>query len=368
MKIGLVCPYSFDVPGGVQFHVRDLAAELIARGHQVAMLAPAEDAGQLPAYVTVTGRSVPIRYNGSVARLNFGPVTAARTRRWLSEGSFDLVHIHEPITPSLGMLALIYADVPLVATFHSSQTSSRALRAAYPLVRSSMEKIGGLIAVSEDARRTVVDHLGGDAVVIPNGVYVSRFSQAAPEERWMGTAKRPVLAFLGRLDEPRKGLKVVLAALPGLLAEYPGLRLVVAGSGDANDQLERLGRSRDAVEVVGLLSDEQKARLLKSCSLYIAPQLGGESFGIVLVEAMAAGAPVIASALPAFSRVLGDGTYGRLFEVGNPQALARAVSGSVRDVAATEAQVERASQAVWRYDWSKVTDQVLAVYETVVGA
>ncbi|MDR2381827.1 MAG: glycosyltransferase family 4 protein, partial [Bifidobacteriaceae bacterium] len=281
MKIGLVCPYSLDVPGGVQFHVRDLAEELITRGHEVSVLAPADDVTPLPSYVAPAGRTVGIPYNGSVARLNFGPLTARRTRRWLTDGAFDLLHIHEPITPSLGILALMYAPCPVVATFHSSQTASRALRAAYPLVRSALEKISGVIAVSEDARRTVMDHLGADAVIIPNGVWVDHFAGAAPDARWLATPDAPVIAFLGRCDEPRKGLKVVVNALGELLGVYPGLRLVVAGTGSAGEVLDKLGPERAAVEVTGRISDAEKAAWLRSCSLYVAPHLGGESFGIV---------------------------------------------------------------------------------------
>ncbi|NTW41725.1 MAG: glycosyltransferase, partial [Cellulomonadaceae bacterium] len=206
LRIGLVCPYSFDVPGGVQFHVRDLAEALGRLGHTVSVLAPADDDTPLPDYITPAGRAIPVRYNGSVARMTFGPVSARRVRRWLAAGDFDILHLHEPVTPSLGMLALWIASGPIVATFHTALLRSRALQVAYPMVRPSMEKIAARIAVSEDARRTLVEHLGGDAVVIPNGVWVDTFAAAQPDERWTGTPEAPTVAFLGRLDEPRKGL------------------------------------------------------------------------------------------------------------------------------------------------------------------
>jgi phosphatidylinositol alpha-mannosyltransferase len=264
-------------------------------------------------------------------------------------------------------LALVYAQCPVVATFHSAQTASRALRAAYPLVRATLEKISGVIAVSEDARRTVMDHLGADAVIIPNGVAVDRFAGAAPDPRWTGAPSAPVVAFLGRLDEPRKGLKVVLAALPRLLEAWPRLRLVVAGTGDAREELSHLGPERAAVEVVGAISDQEKAGLLAACSVYAAPQLGGESFGIVLVEAMAAGAPVVASNLPAFARVLDGGQAGRLFAVGDAAGLADGIGQTLRLPDQTAELVARANQVVRQYDWSAVTRQILAVYETVTG-
>src|SRR3954452_24484951 len=218
MRIGIVCPYSFDVPGGVQFHVRDLAEHLIGQGHSVSVLAPADDDTPLPWYVEAAGRAVPVKYNGSVARLAFGPVSRTRVRRWLAEGDFDVLHIHEPVSPSLSMLALWAATGPIVATFHTANLRSRVMQAAYPVLRPSLEKIAARIAVSEDARRTVVEHIGGDAVVIPNGVYVDRFESAPVRPQWRGAAPRANAAVLGRLDEPRKGLPVLAAAVPAVLA------------------------------------------------------------------------------------------------------------------------------------------------------
>ncbi|HVC74239.1 MAG TPA: glycosyltransferase family 4 protein, partial [Mycobacteriales bacterium] len=227
MKVGIVCPYSWDVPGGVQFHVRDLAEVLQARGHGVSVLAPADDDTPLPAYVVPAGRAVPVPYNGSVARVNFGPLSAARVRRWLREGGFDVLHIHEPATPSLSLLACWAATGAIVATFHTANLRSRAMSAAYPILEPALEKIGARVAVSEDARRTLVEHVGGDAVLIPNGVFVDRFAAAEPREEWRGTGG--TLGFIGRLDEERKGLPTLLAALTDVVAARPGVRLLVAG-------------------------------------------------------------------------------------------------------------------------------------------
>ncbi len=279
LRIGLVCPYSFDVPGGVQFHVRDLAESLLARGHDVAVLAPADDSTPLPPYMTSAGRAVPVRYNGAVARMTFGPIAATRVRRWLAAGQFDVLHLHEPVTPSLAMLALWVAEGPIVATFHTALVRSRAMQLAYPLVRQSMEKIGARIAVSEDARRTLVEHLGGDGVVIPNGVYVDRFAAAEPDPRWTGTPAAPTVAFLGRLDEPRKGLAVLLRAVPQLRAAFPGLRVLVAGRGETGPRQVRelIGDDAAAVEFLGAVSEQDKARLLSSVDVYCAPQTGGRA-------------------------------------------------------------------------------------------
>lgn len=368
LRVGIVCPYSFDVPGGVQFHVRDLAEALIDRGHSVSVLAPADDDTPIPAYMTSAGKAVPVRYNGSVARLAFGPLTAAKVRRWLEAGQFDVLHLHEPATPSLSMLALWIADGPVVATFHSSLVRSRSLQIAYPLVRQSLEKIGARIAVSEDARRTLVEHLGGDAVVIPNGVYVDAFAGAETDDRWVGTPEAPTVVFLGRLDEPRKGLPVLLGAVPEVRRAFPGARFLVAGRGDTGPEevRELIGDDADAVEFLGGISDEDKARLLASADVYCAPQTGGESFGIVLVEAMSAGTAVLASDLGAFRRVLDDGEAGALFRTGDSADLARVLTGLLGDPEGRARIAAAGETAVARYDWSTVTHQVLTVYEMAV--
>ncbi|WP_456844988.1 glycosyltransferase family 4 protein [Cellulomonas sp. P5_C6] len=369
LRVGIVCPYSYDVPGGVQFHVRDLAEALIARGHDVSVLVPADDDTPIPPYMTSAGRAIPVRYNGAVARMTFGPVTANRVRKWLAAGEFDVLHLHEPVTPSLGMLALWIADGPIVATFHTALIRSRPLQMAYPLVRQSLEKISARIAVSEDARRTLVEHMGGDAVVIPNGVYVDSFIAARPDARWTGTPERPTIAFLGRLDEARKGLPVLLEAVPSVLAEIPGARFLVAGRGETgpDEVRELLGEQAAAVEFLGGITDDEKASLLASVDVYCGPQTGGESFGIVLVEAMSAGATVVASDLGAFSRVLDDGAAGVLFRTGDSADLAQTLVRVLRDPELRARVSAHALEVVRQYDWSTVTDQVLAVYEMVVA-
>ncbi|WP_350257392.1 glycosyltransferase family 4 protein [Scrofimicrobium sp. R131] len=358
MKIGIVCPYSFDVPGGVQFHIRDLTEELIRRGHLVSVLAPSEDPNP-PAWLASTGGAMAIKFNGSVARLAFGPVVACRTRKWLEEGQFDVIHIHEPETPSLGLLALMNADVPVVATFHAALDRSVVRQLTSGVLAPFLEKISARIAVSQEARRTLIEHHAGDAVIIPNGVYTASFREAEPDPRWVGTDERPVIVFLGRLDEPRKGLPVFAGAIEPVLAEFPGARFLVAGRGTA-DVLPKL----PAVEVLGEITDAEKESLLKGATIYVAPQLGGESFGIVLVEAMAAGTTVVASDIAAFSAVLEEGEAGILFPTGSSEGLADALLARLRSA---DDRVARAGQrAAEKYDWSTVTEKILAVYQAVL--
>ncbi|MGW6390893.1 glycosyltransferase family 4 protein [Streptomyces sp. NPDC055103] len=362
MRIGIVCPYSWDVPGGVQFHIRDLAEHLIGLGHEVSVLAPADDETPLPPYVVSAGRAVPVPYNGSVARLNFGFLSAARVRRWLHDGTFDVVHIHEPTSPSLGLLTCWAAQGPIVATFHTSNPRSRAMIAAYPILQPALEKISARIAVSEYARRTLVEHLGGDAVLIPNGVDVDFFARAEPKKEWQGET----LGFIGRIDEPRKGLPVLMRALPTILAARPGTRLLVAGRGDEEEAVASLpAEMRSRVEFLGMVSDEDKARLLRSVDVYVAPNTGGESFGIILVEAMSAGAPVLAADLDAFAQVLDQGGAGELFANEDADALADAAIRLLGDEPRRAQLSARGSSHVRRFDWSTVAADILAVYETV---
>lgn len=367
MRVGIVCPYSWDVPGGVQFHIRDLAQVLLARGHSVSVLAPADDDTPLPPYVVPAGRAVPVPYNGSVARVSFGPLSAARVRRWLREGGFDVLHIHEPATPSLGLLACWAATGAIVATFHTANPRSRAMSAAFPILEPALEKIGARVAVSEDARRTLVEHVGGDAVLIPNGVFVDRFANASPYDGWRGGGG--TVGFIGRLDEPRKGLPTLLRAMEAVVTARPGVRLLVAGRGDTEDAVDGLVPAvRDAVTFLGVVSEEDKARLLRTVDVYVAPNLGGESFGIILVEAMSAGAPVLASDLDAFGRVLDDGRVGVTFPTGDTAALSGSLLGLLDDDGRRAALSQSAATWVRRYDWSTVGDELIAVYETVAAA
>ncbi len=369
MRVGLACPYTWDVPGGVQAHVRDLAEHLMDLGHEVSVLAPVDepDAAGLEPYVVAAGRAVPVPYNGSVARLAFGPRSLARTRRWLRAGRFDVLHLHEPTVPSVSMLALWSARGPMVATFHTSTSRSRALQVFGTVLQPGLEKLTGRIAVSPAARRVIMEHLGGDAVLVPNGVSVARFDGAGPlPGREPGV---PTVVFLGRIDEGRKGLAVLLEALPELVRRVPGVRLLVAGPGDVDAVRASVPRGlRDRVELLGLVSDADKARVYASGTVYCAPNTHGESFGIVLLEAMATGTPVVASDLEAFRRVLQDGRCGVLFPVRAAAALAGALADLLADPDRRAELARRGREAAGAYDWSTVTRQVVDVYETVAAA
>jgi phosphatidyl-myo-inositol alpha-mannosyltransferase len=369
MRIGLVCPYQWDVPGGVQYHVRDLAETLRALGHHVEVLTPAEREESLEGdpFVTFAGRTVPIPYNGSMASIQFGPVSAARVRRWLREGRFDVVHVHDPAPPSLGLLVCMIAKGPIVATFHAATTRSKWLAAWGPVVRPWLERITGRIAVSDFARRLQVEHLGGDAVIIPNGVHVAAFAEGPGLPGHVRGVDGPTIGFLGRYDEPRKGLPVLLEAMRAVVHRYPGARLLVAGRGDAAELRGRLGEElRPHVAVLGELPEADKAALLRSVDVYCAPNLLGESFGVILIEALAAGAPIVASDLDAFARVLEDGAAGVLVRRGDAAALAAALCELLGDRDRRARLSAHGAEVAAAYDWSVVARRVLEVYETVV--
>ncbi|MET8307910.1 glycosyltransferase family 4 protein [Micromonospora sp. NPDC005173] len=372
MRIGIVCPYSFDVPGGVQNHVMDLAEALITLGHQVSVLAPADEDSPLPEYVVSAGRAVPLPYNGSVARIAFGPVSTARVRRWITNGDFDVLHVHEPLTLSLSLLAVLSARGPVVATFHTAMTRSRVLAAAQGVLQIVLERITARIAVSALARKVQVEHMDGGAVEIPNGVAVAKFADAEPLPGWPGECTPGTggtLGFLGRFTEARKGFPVLRDAFVALAATRPELRLLVAGPGDPDDLYDRFpAEVRDRVTFLGLVSEPDKARMLRSVHLYVAPNTGGESFGMILTEALAAGTTVVASDLDAFRRVLDGGRAGRLFPTGDPAGLRDALADLLDDPAGRAVLSACGDQVVANFDWPVVARRVLEVYAAAIEA
>ncbi|KOX07353.1 GDP-mannose-dependent alpha-(1-2)-phosphatidylinositol mannosyltransferase [Micromonospora sp. NRRL B-16802] len=372
MRIGIVCPYSFDVPGGVQNHVVDLAEALIALGHEVSVLAPADEDSALPEYVVSAGRAVPLPYNGSVARIAFGPVSTARVRRWLTNGDFDVLHVHEPLTLSLSLLAVLSARGPVVATFHTAMTRSRVLAAAQGVLQIVLERITARIAVSALARKVQVEHMDGGAVEIPNGVAVAKFADVEPLPGWpgeCGAGSGGTLGFLGRFTEARKGFPVLRDAFVSLAESRPGLRLLVAGPGDPDDLFDQFPAAlHDRVTFLGLVSESDKARMLRSVHLYVAPNTGGESFGMILTEALAAGTTVVASDLDAFRRVLDGGRAGRLFPTGDAVGLRDALAELLDDPDGRAVLSACGDQVVANFDWPVVARRVLEVYAAAIEA
>lgn len=359
-RIGIVCPYGWDTPGGVQSHVRDLAEYLIREGHFVSVLAPAIDDENLPEYVTSAGRPIAIPYNGAVARVLFGPIAFSRVRHWISQGNFDVLHLHEPAIPSISLLACWAAEGPLVGTFHAAAKRQKVTFAVAPFLEPVIEKLNARIAVSEAARETLTEHLDTDAIVVPNGIYASLYRDGTLDSRWTGNT----VGFIGRFEEPRKGLSVLIDALPSIIAEIPDIKIFVAGPGESADTVKDMQPSlRSRFTFMGRISEHEKANFLASVGLYIAPNTGGESFGIILAEALAAGASVVASDIPAFDSLLGHGEYGTLFESENSQDLAAKVIELLKNTEARKAIAERGKVYAQAFDWDVVADKIYDVYQ-----
>jgi len=366
LKIGIVCPYSWDTPGGVQNHIRDLAEFLIAAGHDVSVLAPAADEANLPSYVVNAGKPISIPYNGAVARVLFGPVAFARVRQWISQGEFDLLHLHEPAIPSISLLACWAADGPMVGTFHAAAKRQKIIFAIGPILEPAIEKLSARIAVSEAARLTLTDHLDTDAVVIPNGIYASRYAEGVRQEKWLGNT----IGFIGRFEEPRKGLSVLLDALPVIARFAPDVKVFVAGPGDPAEIQKQIDpQLRHRFEFLGKISEADKADFMSSVSIYVAPNTGGESFGIILAEALAGGACVVASDIPAFDDLLGHGQYGALFKSEDPTDLAKVIIDLLRDDKKRSELATRGQVRGQSFDWKIIAEQIYSVYEmSIVGS
>jgi phosphatidylinositol alpha-mannosyltransferase len=360
LRIGIVCPYSWDVPGGVQNHIRDLAEFLLNNGHHVEVLAPATESADLPEYVVSAGRAVSIPYNGAVARVLFGVGANSRVRSWINDGDFDLLHLHEPAIPSLSLLACWAGEGAMVGTFHAAAKYQKAIVAIGPILEPVIEKLSARIAVSESARLTLTAHLETDAIVIPNGIYADNYRDGSSRSEWTGNT----IGFLGRFEEDRKGLPVLLDALPIISRFIPDIRVLIAGPGDSEVVLEKVDpQLRNRVEFLGKISESDKTDFLASVSLYIAPNTGGESFGIILAEAMAGGAAVVASDIPAFADVLGNGEFGALFESENSESLAKVIIDLVRDDSKRKELAAAGAVHAQRFDWSQVGEEIFEVYE-----
>ncbi len=366
LRIGIVCPYGWDTPGGVQIHIKELAQWLIAKGHSVSVLAPvSEEDGNIEPWVVSAGRPISIPYNGAIAKVIFGPIASSRVKQWIANGNFDLLHLHEPAIPSLSLLAGWAGDGPMVATFHAATNSQKIANAIGTMLDPLIERITAKIAVSEIARETLKDRFNTEAVVIPNGIDSSKFENIGPRAEW---ALPNTIGFIGRFDEPRKGLGVLLDAIPEIVSKIPNLRVLVAGPGEAQDFREKIPVSlRDRITFLGRISELEKAQFFKSIALYIAPNTGGESFGIILAEAMASQTPIVASDLPAFTSLLDNGKSGELFTSENSAALASAVLHLLGDEQARAKIAEAGRFKSQLYDWNTVGEQVLSVYELALA-
>ena len=329
-------------------------------------MAPVTDEGlNIEPWVVSAGRPISIPYNGAIAKVIFGPLASSRVKQWIANGNFDLLHLHEPAIPSLSLLAGWAGDGPMVATFHAAANPQKVANAIGTMLDPLIERITAKIAVSEIARETLKDRFDTEAVVIPNGIDTSKFEGIGVRSEW---ALPNTLGFIGRFDEPRKGLAVLLAAIPKIANKVPNLRILVAGPGNASD-FEKLvpPELRERITFLGRISEIEKAQFFKSVSLYIAPNTGGESFGIILAEAMAAKTPIVASDLPAFTKLLDNGSAGALFASENSEDLADTIINLLDNQEMREKIAIAGYEKAKSFDWDSVGDQILSVYEMALA-
>ena len=320
MRVGMICPYSLTIPGGVQAQVLGLAAALRDLGHVVQVLAPCD--GPPPeAAVTPLGKSIPFATNGSVAPIAPDPSAAVRTIRALRSEQFDVVHVHEPLVPGPSLTAVLFCDTPTVGTFHRAG-ASRAYQLLKPATRWVGRRLTRRVAVSEDALATARDGVAGEFTVLFNGINVERFATATPTP-----TEGPTVLFFGRHEE-RKGLGVLLEAASALPDD---VTVWIVGHGPETDALKERFGSGGRLVWLGRLNDEELAQRLAGADVYCAPSLFGESFGVVLLEAMAAGTAIVASDLPGYHAVARPDEQAVLVPPGDPDALAKALNELLAD-------------------------------------
>lgn len=364
MRIVQVCPYAWEAPGGVQVHVRQLADALRERGHEVLILSPGAASAGEPG-VAIVGRPVRIPYAGTVAPICFSRSSWVRIRGALARFAPDVVHAHEPMSPSSSMLATLAAKSPVVATFHSYLERSRLLEAAAPLLRVVWRRLDGRIAVSRAAAAFVAGAFPGEVEIVPNGVAVERFG--GPTEPDPDRPAGRTILWVGRLD-PQKGFPVMIRAFHRLASQLSDVRLVVAGDGRDRDALRLLpDAERRRVVMLGAVPNDRLPALQAAADVYVSAATGQESFGYVLVEAMAAGLPVVATDIPGYREVVRDGIEGLLVPPGDPGSLARAVREVLNDPALAARLGAAGRTRAGEYAWSLVVPRIEAVYGRALG-
>jgi phosphatidylinositol alpha-mannosyltransferase len=362
VRVALVCPYAWDDPGGVQVHVRELGVRLRERGSEVLVLTPVRRRAEEP-WVVAAGTPVNLRYNASSAPIDPRPWSRPLVRGALATFAPDVVHVHEPLAPSTSMWATLEARAPVVATFHSGIDRSRLYDLATPLLRRVAARLAIRVAVSRRAEQVAARRIGGVYELVPNGVDVGRFAAAPPRDLGAGTKA----LFVGRLDE-RKGFPIAVAAFERLALERPDLRLIVVGDGPQREAVGMLPTDlRDRVTMLGALPNAEVPAVAAACDLYLGPSVGGESFGVVLIEAMAAGLPVVASAVPGYDEVVRDGVEGLLVAPRDPAALAAAAARVLDDPELAARFGAAGRERAASFDWGGVVERLETLYRLAAG-
>jgi phosphatidyl-myo-inositol alpha-mannosyltransferase len=367
LKIAFVAPYDLSFPGGVNAHIRALAEALRALGHDTRTYGPASDPTVLASDEEAVGGAVAINVSGTVSGLGLNPMLTHRVGEVLRQGQYDVVHIHEPLTPVVPILFLRNARTVKVGTFHVHRESGHRIYAATSwLLRRWVKNLDYRIAVSEAARGTVARHFPGTYEIVPNGVDVDRFRDRADLRPAIEDDKRHIL-FVGRL-EGRKGLPHLIEAMPRVVAATPDARLIVVGDGPDRADSERLaeGVAPNLVTFVGYVDDSNLPGYFHCAEVFCSPATGGESFGIVLLEAMAAGRAIVASQIDGYSGLIKPERTGVLVRPGDPQALASAITRVLNDDHLREGLGRRAATAATAFDWATIAGRTKEIYRRVI--
>lgn len=372
MKIALVSPYDYPYPGGVQQHIRHLSLQFRRLGHEVRIIAPSSESPAALAAQDVykVGNVVQIPANESVARITLSLRLSGRVKAILEREQFDVVHLHEPLALALPLTVLRHSESVNIGTFH--HYGSRGLTYFYgrPILKRFFNRLDGRIAVSRPALEFISTYFPGDYVVIPNGIDVDEFSPDVPPIAELRDGA-PTILFVGRLEK-RKGFKYLIQAFPFVRREFPDARLVIVGSYSRKQasRYERFVRSYHLGEVrfVGYVSAADLPRYYRSCDLFCAPSIGGESFGIILLEALASGCPIVASDIPGYRGVLQSGVHGLLVPPKDARALADAIIAVLAD-GRRRAEMSAAGRChAEEYAWPKIAARVLEYYDAVLSA
>jgi len=366
VKIGLVSPYDLAVPGGVNSHVHHLADHFTRLGHEVRIIAPASDLRGLSLNAIILGKPRAIPAGGSIARMAMSPRLADPVRRILTEERFDVVHVHEPLVSFLPIQFLRFSDAINVGTFHAARDSGARLYAyTRRLLKTCFRRLDGKIAVSQAAARLIAPHFPGYYNIIPNGVDVPRFSNPQPPLPEFNDGMVNIL-FVGRFEK-RKGLRYLLRAFMSVKAARPSTRLVVVGAADERQRrrYQRWVEENRVPDVVfaGFVPYELLPRYHHSAHIFCAPNTGNESQGIILLEAMAAGRPVVASNIEGFAGVMTHGVEGLLVRPHDSESLAAALIDLVDDPERRAAMGAKASERAQHFSWDRVSQRVLSYYE-----
>ncbi|MGH2450678.1 MAG: glycosyltransferase family 4 protein [Candidatus Limnocylindria bacterium] len=365
MKIGVVSPYAYPRPGGANSHIRETYTQLRDMGHEVRIITapwgddpPAQDVIQI-------GRAVAVPYNGSIGRVTLSLRLEWLVKRMLEREKFDVIHHHEPLVPFLSMQILDRAKCPQVATFHAFGGFSLGYWLGRPVGRHYMDKLGAKICVSTASRHFISRYFPDQYRIVPNGVDVDFYANAKPFPEY-GDGKINIL-FVGRL-EPRKGVMYLLRAYAQLKPRYPNTRLIICNWGPLLGELRRFVSRHGLQDVLfaGRVDDIDKARFYQTADVFCAPSTGQESFGIVLLEAMAAGKAVVASDIHGYKRVVQRNVTGLLVEPRDPTALCSALARLIEDAALRERMGRAGAARAPEYDWSHVTSQLVEVYREVI--